>query len=51
MQESMPDCSADSSSEVSSKRGTIHPVTVATTQVTYRQQEKEGQNKNPEYEP
>jgi hypothetical protein len=32
VQESMPDCSADSSSEVSSKRGTIHPLTVAARQ-------------------
>ena len=40
VQESMPDCSADSSSEVSSKWGTIHPVIVATTQVTYRQRRR-----------
>ena len=40
VQESMPDCSPDSSSEVSSKWGTIHPVTVGTTQVTYRRRRR-----------
>jgi hypothetical protein len=41
----MPDCSTDSSSEENSKRGTIHPVTVVTTQDAYRRRRRKVRTK------